>query len=202
MAQPIIIFQSGHYTYQQTEPTDLLIYVLCLTSADIQIEVEQLVPNAKVDIRALAYISNKDCARIHTHVRHLASNGTSHQTVKFVLNGEATGEFFGDLNIAHGVQLIDAQQTNRNILLSDNAQMRTRPQLIIYADDVKASHGATTGQLDENALFYMQQRGIGIETAKQMLLKAFVQDVLPLAMDGVVEHVQQRLLELGLTENS
>lgn len=201
MAQPIIIFQSGHYTYQQSEPTDLLIYVLCFASADIQIEVEQLVPNAKVDIRALAYISNNDCARIHTHVRHLASNGTSRQTVKFVLNDEATGEFFGDLNIAHGVQLIDAQQTNRNILLSDNAQMRTRPQLIIYADDVKASHGATTGQLDENALFYMQQRGIGIETAKQMLLKAFVQDVLPLSMDGVVEHIQQRLLELGFTED-
>lgn len=200
MAQPIIITQSGHYHYQQTEPSDLLIYVLCLSSADVDIEVEQTVPNTQVDIRALAYIFNKDCARIHTHVKHLASKGTSHQTVKFVLNDEATGEFFGDLNIAHGAQQIDAQQTNRNILLSDNAQMRTRPQLVIYADDVKASHGASTGQLDETALFYMQQRGIGIETAKQMLLKAFVQDVLPLTLDGVVEHLQQRLLELGLTE--
>ncbi len=201
MAQPIIIYESGHYTYRQTEPSDLQVYVLCLSSADIEIEVEQSAPNAKVDIRALAYISNKDCARIHTHVSHLASDTTSNQTVKFVINDEATGEFFGDLNIAHGVQRIDAQQTNRNILLSEDAQMRTRPQLIIYADDVKASHGATTGQLDENALFYMQQRGIGVETAKQMLLKAFVQDVLPLSTDGVVEHIQKRLLELGLTED-
>ena len=199
MAQPVILYKSGQYRYRQEKAGELIIYVLCVDATDIDIEVEQVVPNCSVSIYGLTYI-NKDSARLHTHVKHTAGQGASKQRIKFVLDGEAKGEFFGELTIAKDAQQVDAQQTNRNLLLSRQASMRTRPQLIIYADDVKASHGATTGQLDENALFYMQQRGISKETAQQLLLQAFVKDVLPLSLDGVSEHIQQRLLELGIGE--
>lgn len=200
MAEPIIISQSGQYRYVQDQAGELIVYVLCFSGEDIDIEVEQTVEDCSVTIYGLAYISSKDSARVHTHVKHLACKGQSKQVVKFVLNDEAKGEFFGELYIAKDAQSVDAQQTNRNILLSRQASMRTRPQLVIYADDVKASHGATTGQLDENALFYMQQRSISKSTAQQLLLQAFVKDVLPLSLDGVSEHIQERLLELGIGE--
>ena len=81
------------------------------------------------------------------------------------------------LKVQPGAQKTSAYQTNRNLLLSDNADIKTRPQLEIYADDVKCSHGATTGQLDESALFYMRQRGISEEEARLLLMSAFVNDV-------------------------
>ncbi len=202
MVEPIIISQSGSYHYVQDKAGELSIYVLLLTSEDVDIEVSQTVPDCAVTIKGLCYISNKDSARVHTHVKHLSTKGKSKQVIKFVLNDEAKGEFFGELDIAKDAQKVDAQQTNRNILLSRQASMRTRPQLIIYADDVKASHGATTGQLDDNALFYMQQRGISKDTAQQLLLQAFVKDVLPIALDGVSEHLQERLLDLGIREEA
>ena len=105
----------------------------------------------------------------------------------------------GDLKIAQDAQQTEAHQTNRNLLLSETAEMRTQPQLEIYADDVKATHGASTGQLDESALFYMQQRGIDKQKARQLLVNAFMKDVLNTisdealreqllnAIDGVVE---------------
>lgn len=85
----------------------------------------------------------------------------------------------------------EAHQTNRNLVLSENAEMRTRPQLEIYADDVKATHGASTGQLDESALFYMQQRGIDKQKARQLLVGAFMKDVLQSISD---ESLREQLL--------
>jgi Fe-S cluster assembly protein SufD len=115
------------------------------------------------------------------------------------LDDNARGRFVGDLKIAPDAQQTEAHQTNRNLLLSDTAEMRTQPQLEIYADDVQATHGASTGQLDESALFYMQQRGIGQQKARQLLVNAFMKEVIDKisdetikanlldAIDGVVE---------------
>ena len=127
--------------------------------------------------------------------------GSSNQLIKFVLDDNSRGRFIGDLKIAPDAQQTEAHQTNRNLLLSDTAEMRTQPQLEIYADDVKATHGASTGQLDESALFYMQQRGIDKQKARQLLVNAFMKDVIEAisdqysaireqllnAIDGVVE---------------
>ena len=110
-------------------------------------------------------------------MHHDIGDGVSRQLIKFVLDDAAKGEFLGELVIRQDAQRVDAQQTNRNLLLSKTATMRTRPQLEIYADDVKASHGATTGQLDESALFYMQQRCIAPDEARKMLLRAFIMDI-------------------------
>ena len=111
-------------------------------------------------------------------IRHTGNNGRSDQLFKYVLDGEATGAFGGSIVVAHGARFVEAYQSNRNILGSTGARMHTKPQLLIYNDDVKCSHGATTGQLDERALFYMRTRGIPEAEARRMLMQAFMADVI------------------------
>ena len=110
-----------------------------------------------------------------------------------MLADNARGRFIGDLKIAQDAQETEAHQTNRNLLLSETAEMRTQPQLEIYADDVKATHGASTGQLDESALFYMQQRGIDKQKARQLLVNAFMKDVIEVISDQYSD-VREQLL--------
>ena len=161
--------------------------------------IDQLGEGCETEIYALAYLHGEERVTTETHVRHAIGGGSSNQLIKFVLDDNAQGHFIGDLKIAQDAQQAEAHQTNRNLLLSETAEMRTQPQLEIYADDVKATHGASTGQLDESALFYMQQRGIDKEKARQLLVNAFMKDVLNTisdealreqllnAIDGVVE---------------
>jgi len=114
----------------------------------------------------------------HTFIDHAVSDCTSHELYKYVLDDEATGAFAGKVLVREGAQHTDSQQTNRNLCLTRQARMYTQPQLEIYADDVKCSHGATVGQLNEDALFYMQQRGISHAEARQLLMRAFVGEVI------------------------
>lgn len=163
------------------------------------ITIEQKGPDCITEIYALAYLHGEERVTTETHVLHAVGGGSSNQLIKFVLDDQARGRFIGDLKIAKDAQQTEAHQTNRNLLLSETAEMRTQPQLEIYADDVKATHGASTGQLDESALFYMQQRGIDKQKARQLLVGAFMKDVLNTisdearreqllnAIDGVVE---------------
>lgn len=148
-----------------------------------RIYVEQEGKGCTTEIYSLAYLSGEEQVSTSTHVHHNVGGGESRQLLKFVLDGNAKGEFFGELKIAPDAQNTEAHQTNRNLLLSETATMRTRPQLEIYADDVKATHGATTGQLDESALFYMQQRCLGKDTARRLLIGAFMKDVLETISD-------------------
>ncbi len=113
-----------------------------------------------------------------TKITHLSTGGHSNELFKYVLDEHSRGIFKGELIVSRGAQTTEAYQTNRNILLTPEAKVRTEPQLEIYADDVKCSHGATTGQLDENALFYMRQRGIPESEARLLLMNAFVADVI------------------------
>ena len=155
------------------------------------ISVEQAGEGCETEIYALAYLHDHESVTTETHVTHAVGGGTSNQLVKFVLADQSRGRFVGDLKIAPDAQKTDAHQTNRNLLLSEEAEMRTQPQLEIYADDVKATHGASTGQLDESALFYMQQRGIDKQKARQLLVNAFMVDVLQTIGD---EELKERLL--------
>ena len=143
-----------------------------------QIFIEQLGEGCQTEVYALAFLHGEEKVTTETHVLHAVGGGRSNQLVKFVLDDNARGRFIGDLKIAQDAQQTEAHQTNRNLLLSDTAEMRTQPQLEIYADDVKATHGASTGQLDESALFYMQQRGIDPKKARQLLVNAFMKEVL------------------------
>jgi len=148
--------------------------------------VEQRGKGCKTAIYGLAFLHGEESVQTETHVMHAACDGISEQLIKFVLDEHARGRFVGDLKIAPDAQKVEAHQTNRNLLLSDEAEMRTQPQLEIYADDVQATHGASTGQLDESALFYMQQRGIDKQKARQLLVNAFMKDVLNTISDESV----------------
>lgn len=112
-----------------------------------------------------------------TLVNHLVPNCTSEELYKGILDGDAKGAFSGRIVVAPGAQKTSAQQTNRNMLLSTEAHAYAKPQLEIYADDVKCSHGATSGQIDQTQLFYMQQRGIDKKTAMKLLTAAFALEV-------------------------
>lgn len=114
----------------------------------------------------------------HTLVDHTKPNCFSNELYKGVLADRSTGVFNGKVFVRPDAQKINAYQTNQTILLSDTAHMYTKPELEIYADDVKCSHGATTGQLDDEALFYLRARGINEQHARALLLLAFARDVL------------------------
>lgn len=152
-----------------------------------QIFIEQLGEGCQTEVYALAFLHGEQKVTTETHVLHAVGGGRSNQLVKFVLDDNARGRFIGDLKIAQDAQQTEAHQTNRNLLLSDTAEMRTQPQLEIYADDVKATHGASTGQLDESALFYMQQRGIDPKKARQLLVNAFMKEVLNKISDETIK---------------
>ena len=161
------------------------------TSPDLEISnqifIEQLGEGCQTEVYALAFLHGEEKVTTETHVLHAVGGGRSNQLVKFVLDDNARGRFIGDLKIAQDAQQTEAHQTNRNLLLSDTAEMRTQPQLEIYADDVKATHGASTGQLDESALFYMQQRGIDPQKARQLLVNAFMKEVLNKISDDTIK---------------
>ena len=148
---------------------------------------------AHIDLCGMAIADRQQHVDNHTFIDHAVSDCTSHELFKYVLDDEATGAFAGKVLVREGAQHTDSQQTNRNLCLTRQARMYTQPQLEIYADDVKCSHGATVGQLDEDALFYMQQRGISYTEARQLLMRAFVGEVI----DGVgLEALRDRLHHL------
>ncbi|MDD2863752.1 MAG: Fe-S cluster assembly protein SufD [Methylococcales bacterium] len=112
-----------------------------------------------------------------TRINHLQPNGISREFYKGILNDQAKGVFQGRIVVAENAQKIDSQMNNRNLLLSNEAEIDTKPQLEIYADDVKCAHGVTVGQLDEKSIFYLQSRGIDEETAKHILTFAFANEM-------------------------
>jgi Fe-S cluster assembly protein SufD len=111
-------------------------------------------------------------------VEHASPHCGSRQFYNGVLDGHAHGVFHGRIVVHKDAQKTDAKQTNRNLLLSEDAQVDTKPQLEIYADDVKCTHGATIGQINEDALFYLRARGLSRETARALLLFAFANECL------------------------
>ena len=112
-----------------------------------------------------------------TTIDHAEPHGTSRELYKGVLGGRSKGVFNGKVIVRPGAQKTDAQQSNPNLLLSDGAEINTRPNLEIFADDVKCKHGSTVGRLDDDALFFLQSRGIGANEARQMLARAFASEV-------------------------
>ncbi len=101
----------------------------------------------------------------------------SHELYKGILDDKAHGVFNGKIYVRQDAQKTDAKQTNKTLLLSEDATINTKPQLEIYADDVKCTHGATVGQLDDESIFYLRSRGIGLEEARSLLTYAFANDV-------------------------
>ncbi len=177
----------------------LRVHILFLSENDVTAQwqsklfVEQNGANCRTEIYAMGLLHDTQQAHLLTRVYHNIGGGYSSQILKFVLNDQTKGSFRGELKILPNAQQTEAYQTNRNILLSRQADMLTEPQLEIYADDVKASHGATTGQLDESALFYMQQRCISRDTATKLLLEAFFNEVISTLSDEQQEQIRETI---------
>jgi len=130
----------------------------------------------------------------YMHVEHASPHCSSRQFYNGILDGHSHGVFHGRIVVHKDAQKTDAKQTNRNLLLSDDAQIDTKPQLEIYADDVKCTHGATIGQIEENALFYLQSRGIDEVSARKLLLQAFASECLERMKPGVARTHAERLI--------
>ena len=184
--EQVFVDESVNLHVVQEAGSRLKIHLINFSSAANNITVEQTGEGCETEIYALAYVRGEEQVTTETHVKHAVGGGKSNQLIKFVLDDRARGRFVGDLKIVPDAQKTEAHQTNRNLLLSDEAEMRTQPQLEIYADDVQATHGASTGQLDESALFYMQQRGISKQKARQLLVNAFMKEVIDSIEDSAV----------------
>jgi Fe-S cluster assembly protein SufD len=139
---------------------------------------EQNGSNCESNMNGISVLNKNQLADNHTFVDHKNANCRSNEMYKGVYLDHSKGVFNGKIMVRPDAQKIDAFQSNNNLLLSDSSSIDSKPQLEIYADDVKCSHGCTIGQLDEDALFYMRSRGIGIEEAKAVLTYAFASEAI------------------------
>jgi len=152
--------------------------------------------NASVNLHGLYLASGTQHIDNHTRVEHRVGPAVSEEEYRGILNGRARGVFNGQAIVFEGADGTDANQANHNLLLSDKAEIDTKPELEIYADDVKCSHGATVGQLDETSLFYLRTRGLDYAEATQLLTRAFAAEILAsLAVEEAHDYLQVTLDE-------
>lgn len=152
--------------------------------------------NAETNLYGLYLTNDKQLVDNHTVIDHKVPNCNSNELYKGVLDGQSTGVFNGKVYVREQAQKINAFQSNGNVLLSDNASMNSKPELEIYADDVKCSHGSTTGQIDEEAIFYLRARGISEKSAKSLLINGFVGEVVDQISNEIVrEHITKLMAQ-------
>jgi Fe-S cluster assembly protein SufD len=145
-------------------------------------------------MNGVSVLDDNQLADNHTFVDHKQAHCRSNEMYKGIYLGNSKGVFNGKIMVRQDAQKIDAFQSNNNLLLSETSTIDSKPQLEIYADDVKCSHGCTIGQLDEDALFYMRSRGIGVEEAKAVLTYAFASEAIENISVEEVKLLAQKLL--------
>jgi Fe-S cluster assembly protein SufD len=147
-------------------------------------------------LNGLYLTSGKQHIDNHTAIDHAAPYAASHELYKGILDGTSSAVFNGKIFVRKDAQKTDAKQTNKNLVLSENSVINTKPELQILADDVRCTHGATVGQLDEEALFYLRARGIAKTDARDLLIYAFARDVIDrIGIPAVREHLERALFE-------
>lgn len=152
--------------------------------------------NSETNLSGAYVLKGKQHVDNHTIVDHKVAHCISNELYKGVMDESSTAVFNGKVFVRKDAQKINAFQSNGNVLLSDNATINSKPELEIYADDVKCSHGSTTGQLDEEAVFYLRARGISKKSARALMVSAFIGEVLEkIENEAVREFVDQKLLE-------
>lgn len=157
----------------------------------IDLATDLLGAHAESELHALWIASGNAQTTMDVRVNHLVPDCRSHQLVKGVASGMAVGTFRGLVHVAPDAQRTTAMQQNRNLLMSEGARIFAQPQLEIYADDVKCSHGATVGQMDAEALYYMRQRGLSETAARRLQLHGFAADIVSRIAD---EKARERAL--------
>ncbi len=148
--------------------------------------------HAETHLCGMAIADGEEKVDVFTHIDHRVAHCHSNELFKFALDDHAQGSFAGRILVREGAQKTEAYQSNKNLCASPDAHMYTKPQLEIYADDVKCSHGATVGQLDQQALFYMRTRGISEAEARMLLMFAFMSDVIDhVRLDALKDRLRQ-----------
>ena len=177
---------------------DVTILVLPGISARIPLTIDLTGPGAEVNLKGLYLSSGTDEVAFEINMNHRVGGCTSRQLFNGIAAGSAKCSFFGKIIVAPDAQKTEAYQENHNIVLTDEAFVNTKPQLEIYADDVKCSHGATVGKLNEDEQFYMRSRGIPKDEAKVLQMISFVAPVLAGIDDDVlVQRIEEAIRSLS-----
>jgi Fe-S cluster assembly protein SufD len=156
----------------------------------------QLAEEAECAVDGLALISGRQLADTHTCIDHAKPHAVSHQMHKCIVDGSAHAVFNGKIKVRQGAQRTDSRQSSRNLLLTGKAHVDTKPQLEIFADDVKCTHGATIGQLDNEEVFYLQSRGLSETAARNMLTYAFGAEIIErIPISSLKCQLEQTVLE-------
>lgn len=171
--------------------------LVCLEGGEVVFDIDVAQRNVSVNLRGVYLCGGDDRLNVTVNMRHSVGGSSSDQLFKGIVNGNAKVRFDGKITVVPDAQETEAFQTNRNLLLSDDAVVETLPQLEIYADDVKCSHGATVGKLDEDEQFYMRSRGISLEQARRLQMLSFISPVIEGLPEDVVTQIIGRLEEIS-----
>ena len=178
----VIIVTDGQLTRKMEvmsgQREDMVLLVLPGVSCDVKLDVRLAGEGAEANIYGAYVCGGDEKVKISVDMHHDLPHCNSRQLFKGIASGASKVDFYGKIIVAQDAQRTEAYQENHNILLSDGAKVDTKPQLEIYADDVKCSHGATIGRLNEEEQFYMRSRGISLEDAKVLQMISFIAPVL------------------------
>lgn len=178
----VIFVQDGQLTrnleVQSGEKAEMILLVLPGVSCDVKLDVKLAGEGSEANIYGAYVCGGDEKVKIAVDMHHDLPHCNSRQLFKGIAGGTSRVDFYGKIIVAQDAQRTEAYQENHNILLTDGAKVDTKPQLEIYADDVKCSHGATIGRLNEEEQFYMRSRGISLEDAKVLQMISFIAPVL------------------------
>ena len=183
----VIIVQDGQLLrsidVQAGQRTDMVLLVMPGVSCDVKLDVRLSGEGAEANVYGAYVCGGEEKMKIAVDMYHDVPHCNSRQLFKGIAGGTSRVDFYGKIIVAQDAQRTEAYQENHNILLTDGAKVDTKPQLEIYADDVKCSHGATIGRLNEEEQFYMRSRGISLEDAKVLQMISFIAPVLEIIKD-------------------
>jgi Fe-S cluster assembly protein SufD len=172
-----------------------LIFSSGLKFNKLDIECDLIEENCKCNILSALFLNKNEHQEIKTLVNHLAPNCKSNQKVKNVLSSESKGVYQGKIYVKDIAQKTDAYQLSKALLLDDNAEFNSKPELEIYADDVKCSHGSTSGSIDEDSLHYLMTRGLNRKDSTKLLIKGFLCDIIEFIKNPAVKKFVESKLD-------
>ena len=198
----VIFVQDGQLTrsveVRSGEKAEMILLVLPGVSCDIKLDVKLAGEGAEANVYGAYVCGGEEKVKIAVDMHHEVAHCNSRQLFKGIVGGVSKVDFYGKIIVAKDAQRTEAYQENHNILLTDGAKVDTKPQLEIYADDVKCSHGATIGRLNEEEQFYMRSRGITLEDAKVLQMISFISPVLENIPDEAEREKVAAELEAGI----
>ena len=198
----VIIVQDGQLLrsmdVQAGQRTDMVLLVMPGVSCDVKLDVHLVGEGAEANVYGAYVCGGEEKVKIAVDMYHDVPHCNSRQLFKGIAGSVSKVDFYGKIIVAQDAQRTEAYQENHNILLTDGAKVDTKPQLEIYADDVKCSHGATIGRLNEEEQFYMRSRGISLEDAKVLQMISFIAPVLEHVEDEVQREHSAASLEAAI----